>query len=330
MKRSISLILCMVLTLTLLPALAATPNPIPELAPEELQETPLGITNYLLLCVDSWNGKADNLGNTDGMMLVTVDRILSKITVTSFLRDTLIQKPEGGFNRLSRFVPQNGHNQEAVEKLLKVYATHFGVRIDHYIVVDWSMIQRIIDICGVKDENGIGRVEVYLYDGEVEYLRARNAYKSNWSVPVMRGGGTYMINGRCAVDYMRCRRSVHKYEGEANDFRRTTRGRNILTSLARSLADVSYDQASELLTAVADNILLTDMSLADMWVALDLAYSLRQSEIAQLRIPMDGTYENIEYNGGACIQIDYLRNRDMLLSTLYGGYVVREEDEDWP
>ena len=61
------------------------------------------------------------LGNTDGMILVTVDTLLNRVILTSFVRDLLIQRPDGKFNRLSRFVPNNGNNQEAVEKLIDIY-----------------------------------------------------------------------------------------------------------------------------------------------------------------------------------------------------------------
>ena len=120
MKRLLSALLVWCLLLSCASAFAiATPRAIPVLAQEDIPATPHGIRNYLLLCVDSWNGKTDNLGNTDGMVLVTADEDMGKISLTSFTRDLLVKNPEkSGYNRLSRYVINNGANKEAVEKLV--------------------------------------------------------------------------------------------------------------------------------------------------------------------------------------------------------------------
>ena len=95
MKRLLSALLVWCLLLSCTGAFAiATPRTIPVLAQEDIPATPHGIRNYLLLCVDSWNGKTDNLGNTDGMVLVTADEDMGKISLTSFTRDLLVKNPE--------------------------------------------------------------------------------------------------------------------------------------------------------------------------------------------------------------------------------------------
>ena len=322
MKKWLSLVVCFCILLTVCPALAETPKEIPLLELEDVPDTPAGVHNYLLLCVDSWNGKANNLGNTDGIVLVTVDEYAHRLMLTSFIRDLLIQKtsdPADGFNRLSRYVPQNGHNQQAVENLCTLFATHFGVKIDHYVVIDWTMIRNIIDAAG--------GVDITVTAGEATRLKSKDAYKSSWTEPVLSGAGTYHFTGYAAVIYMRIRSST-VVNGEANDFRRTSRARSVLTNIAKSLSDVSYDQALELLDTVVENTLLTDMSTMDMLEAVDLAYTARQWEIEQMRIPIKGTYEGITYANGSCQQIDFVANREALYNFLYGGFVVAEDDED--
>ena len=127
MKRLLTALIA--LTVLLHCALAgaiATPREIPVLAQEDIPATPHGIHNYLLLCVDSWNGSAKNLGNTDGMILVTADEDMGRISLTSFIRDLLVKNPEKtGYNRLSRYVINNGADKEAVEKL-KEYIRGLG------------------------------------------------------------------------------------------------------------------------------------------------------------------------------------------------------------
>ena len=325
MKRLFCAFLALCLLLPCLTAAAIdTPRPIPVLSREEIPGTPHGIHNYLLLCVDSWSGNANNLGNTDGMILVTADEDMKKISLTSFIRDLLVKNPEkAGFNRMSRYVINNGANKEAVEKLKGIYETHFGILIDHYIVVDWTMIQNIIDACG--------GVDITITDGEATRLRSKTAYSANWTDPVLpakNGGGTYHFKGHAAVIYMRIR-SSYVVNGEANDFRRTSRARQVLSSLAASLRDITYDRALELLDVVVENTLVTDMSAADLFEAVQLAYDLKDNDISQMRIPIQGTFEEIDY-GGSAQQIDYPANREALHKFLYGTYVVREEDAPAP
>ncbi len=324
MKRLLSALLVWCLLLPCAGAFAiATPRTIPVLAQEDIPATPHGIRNYLLLCVDSWNGKTDNLGNTDGMVLVTADEDMGKISLTSFTRDLLVKNPEkSGYNRLSRYVINNGANKEAVEKLVGIFETHFGIRIDHYIVVDWTMIQNIIDACG--------GVDITITDGEATRLRSKTAYTSSWTDPVLpakNGGGTYHFKGHAAVIYMRIR-SSYVVNGEANDFRRTTRARMVLSSLASSLSEITYDRALDLLDAVVENTLVTDMSAADLFEAVQIAFDLKGAQIDQLRIPIKGTFEEIDY-GGSAQQIDYPANREALHAFLYGTFIVRD-DEDEP
>ena len=371
MKRFFAVLLALLLALPALGAFADKPQEIPTLKPEEIPDTPPGIINYLLLCVDSWGSKEDAakggaidssedeesagaaatvdnayaayideietavqnistpraLGNTDGMILVTVDTYLKRVVLTSFVRDLLIEKPDGKFNRLSRFVPNNGNNQEAVEKLLDIYASHFGVKIDHYVVVNWSMVRNIINAAGVKDANGVGRVELELTKGETEYLRGKDAYTSSWATPRLSGAGTYMLSPHAAVIYMRCRKSASAINGEKYDYRRTTRARNVLVSLKNNLTDISYDQAMELLDIVVNNVLVTDMSAVDLVEAANIAFELKTSDIDQFRVPIDGTHKTISYSSGSCEEIDFIANRDALWEYLgYNSFVVREEE----
>ena len=317
MKRILMLLVCLAVLLPVLPACAETPRDVPMLSEDEIPDTPKGVHNYMLLCVDSWNGNAKNLGNTDGMVLVTVDEYANRLMLTSFIRDQLIQKPDGSFNRLSRYVPQNGHNQQAVENLMDIFGTHYGVKIDHYVVVDWTMIRNIID--------AVGGVDISVTAGEATRLKSKDAYMTSWTTPKLSGEGTYHFTGYGAVIYMRIR-SGTVVDGEANDFRRTSRARSVLSSIASSLSDISYDQALDLLDTVVENTLLTDMSTADLLEAVQLAYDSRGLEIEQLRIPIAGTYESITYTGGACQQIDFVKNREALENFLYGGFVVTEDE----
>jgi len=103
MKRVLSVLLMAALLLSgsMLSAWAQEPAPIPVIPEEEITPTPKGLHHYMLICIDSWDTDLKKPGNhTDGMILVTVDEYARRVMLTSFIRDMLIQRPDGDFGRL--------------------------------------------------------------------------------------------------------------------------------------------------------------------------------------------------------------------------------------
>ena len=230
MKRCLSLLLALLLCAALVPALAdATPNPIPVLSEDEITPTPKGIHHYMLICLDSWAADIHNPGHTDGLILVTVDEYARRVMLTSFIRDMLIQRPDGKFGRLNNIVDyfspaiKGGKDgQKGIEELIKTLNTHFNLEIDHYIVVDFQQVQNIID--------AVGGVDITITDREATYLK-NYSISSTSTTPSLSGGGTYHFSGHAAVIYMRIRK-VANIEGETQDVGRTRRSRTVLTTIA--------------------------------------------------------------------------------------------------
>ena len=92
------------------------------------------------------------------------------------------------------------------------------------------------------------------------------------------------------------------------------------------MKDISYDDALALLDVVIENTIFTSMSANDMLSALDLALDLKGTEIEQIRMPIDGTYEPMPVAGMATQQIDWLANRDALHTFLLDSFVVVEDE----
>jgi len=303
------LIFCMILPLCAQADQA--PQTIVPLKPEEIEATPEGMHHYLLLCSDSWKGANENApGHTDGMVLVTVDTIAQRIILTSFIRDMLVMCPDGTYGRLNSIA-----DRFSLEDLMATLNSHFGLEIKKYILVDWTKVANIID--------ALGGVDITLTRGEAIRLRDKNAYKSDWTVPVLSGAGTYHMRGYAAVIYMRIR-SDTAIDGERYDYRRTTRARTVLSSLANSLREVDYNQALSIANTVFSNITATNMTIADLIEAAGYAFELREAEIEQHRVPIDGTGGEFYYKGMATQQIDVPVNREALLEFLYESFTVRE------
>jgi len=287
------------------------PDTIIPLTEDEIRETPEGLHHYLLLCSDSWSGAdEDNPRNTDGIMLVTVDTYAQRVMLTSFIRDMLVLRPDGVYGRL------NGISKRfSLEDMMATLNSHFGLQIEKYVLVDWTGVANIID--------ALGGVDITITRGEAIRLRDKMAYKSDWTQPVLSGAGTYHFRGYAAVIYMRIR-SDTAVDGERYDYRRTTRARNVVSSLADSLREVDYNQALNIAHTVFSNITATNMTMHDLINAAGYAFELRNAEIEQFRVPIDGTGDEFYYKEMATQQIDIPVNREALLEFLYESFTVRE------
>ena len=306
LKRLLCVLLCLMMAVPV--ALADDPAPIDKLSPEEIPETIDGQHHYLLLCTDVWHGDATNLGNTDGIVLVTIDTRSRRIMLTSFIRDALVERPDGVIGRINYIAKNFGP-----EALCEIISTHIGVKVEKYLLFDFSQIQEIVDY--------LGGVELTITDAEATYLK-RYAIPKNSTTPRLKQAGTYLFDGHAAVIYMRIRKT-----GGGGDFMRTQRVRTVLSTLADQCREISYDDAKALVDNVMDNTTMTNMSLEDMLEAMDYAYALRGATIEELRIPVDGAVKAINYAGMAVQEVDWATCRVSMRDYLENSFLVMDDEE---
>ena len=308
MKRFAALILSLLMLLSTVPAMADQPKPIEVIPDEELPATIDGQHHYLLLCVDQWHGKPGNLGNTDGMVLVTLDTRAHRVMLTSFIRDALVQRPDGHIGRINYIAKNYGP-----EALCQVISQHIGVKVEKYILFDFSQIQSIIDY--------LGGVDITVTSAEASYLK-RYAISPTSTKPSMAGAGTYRFGGHAAVIYMRIRKA-----GGGGDFMRTKRVRTVLSTLADQCREISLDDALALVDNVMENSTMTNMNLDEMRQAASYAYDLRGCTVEELRIPIDGAATPINYAAMAVQEIDWPACRDAMQNYLQSSFLVLDDEE---
>ena len=308
MKRIASLFLALLMLLTALPALADDqPQPIEIIPYEQLPENLDGQHHYLLLCTDSWKANPKNLGNTDGIVLVTLDTRAHRVMLTSIIRDALVQRPDGKIGRIN-YIAKN----YSPEDLCKVISQHLNVKVEDYILFDFGQIARIID--------HLGGVDITVDASEASYLR-RYPLENHQTSPAMGGAGTYKFYGRAAVIYMRIRKA-----GGGGDFMRTQRVRTVLSTLADQCREITYEQANDLLNAVMENTLLTNMNTEQLVAAMDKAYSLRDCTIEELRIPQDDAVHPITYAAMSVQELDWDMCREDFADYLTSSWLVMDEE----
>ena len=148
---------------------------------DELPPIVEGQHHYLLLCIDHWvrdarpdnakpptqkkrsDRRRDMYGNTDGIVLVTLDTRAHRIMLTSIIRDAIVRKitstdKQELFGRINYIYNDNGP-----EALCQTISQHLGVKIEKYILFTVKQIANIVDY--------LGGVDIELTSAEVSALK---------------------------------------------------------------------------------------------------------------------------------------------------------------
>ena len=186
------------------------------------------VINVLLIGLDEKKGLKKG-GRSDTMMLVSLNRKTEQITMVSFFRDSWVyfMAPNGKeyYSKMngSYFYGGAECTVETIEKVFKL-------EIDHYVTVDFSSFEQLVDAVG-----GV-RVDVKAYE-------ARNM-KREWNIdcPV---GENMLLNGQQALYFARQRHS-----DADGDVSRTRRQRQVITAFIDSCKGASFNQLKNALNKV--------------------------------------------------------------------------------
>ena len=272
--------------------------PISTIDYNKIPETPEGMYHYLFVCVDNWEADINTPGNTDGMVLITLDTNSKRILFTSFMREMLIERPEGGPGRLTYILKDN-----TPEDLMKTLSTHFGIKIEKYIIFNMNDIQQIID--------SIGGVNLTITDEEAEYLH-NYSIRPDSTIPNLDKGGTYLFNGHGSVIYGRIRKV-----GGTGDAGRTSRIRNILYSLVEQMSKATFEDALGLINFVISNKMDTNLEMADMLETVGYALELIHVTPEGIQMPPDEARTRVFYSGMDTQSVDFDKSRKILHDFLF-------------
>ena len=306
MKRFLCLLLTVLLALSGASALADTPREIFPLDYDSMPAPLEGQHHYLLACVDTWETKPDNLGNTDGVILVTFDTRAKRLLFTSFMREMLVQRPDGQIGRITYIAKTYGP-----EALCKTISTHFGVKVDKYILFSMDNVQNIID--------ALGGVYITVTDAEADYLN-RYRISRDSTTPSMEHAGTYLFGGHAAVIYMRIRKV-----GGDGDVGRTRRMRTVLSALASNYASVTLTSAMGILESVTKNTCRTNMTMSELLEAVGYAMQVAGADAEGMQMPASDAMEPITYAGMSTRQVDFELCRERMAEFLDNSFVVMDD-----
>ncbi|MGI6107518.1 MAG: LCP family protein [Lachnospiraceae bacterium] len=235
-----------------------------------------GESCYDLLLIGTDRRSTDWNGNSDAVMLVTINYSRQTITLTSFMRDLEADIPGVGIGKLNSSYAEGG-----APLLVSTLVSNFGVDIDNYIAMDFNNVAYAIDVLGGVDAAVTpdeARVMAKYLD-EMGKLYGFNP--SDYYVAGRSDGGTTHLNGFQAVAYDRVR-----YVGNG-DFERTARQREEIINIISGLKNASAEQIAGLASACFTEA-RTDISDPVSEAMLARYEALKTFTVAENRVPYDG------------------------------------------
>lgn len=238
------------------------------------------VINIALFGVDSRNATSFK-GNTDSIMIISIDQIHNKIKVTSIMRDTLVHMPEFGYAKIN-----SAYGRGGPELALKTLNTMFNLNIRHYATVNFSGMVDIVDAVGGIE---VDVTESERYDAN-QHIRSMS-YEMGSEQTYIQKAGLQTLNGVQAVCWARIRH-VSTADGVSDDFGRTDRQRYVMEQLFQKALSMSKSQYPALIQALLPYV-QTSLSYGDI---LDMAGIMMGSpQFVQTRVPQKEFVINGDY-----------------------------------
>ncbi|MBO7406228.1 MAG: LCP family protein [Clostridia bacterium] len=242
------------------PTVPPTPTPTPE-PTEEPYVAPLlmsdQVYNVLIIGSDS-RDLSTFRGNSDVMIILSINKVTKKIWLTSFQRDTYLYVPGVGYNKLNCAYAYSG-----AKLLQRTLQENYSIVAPNYVIVTFDGFKDVID--------ALGGVELEITDKEAKYINGIST------------GGKYNLNGSQALDYSRIRYID-------SDFARTQRQRNVLTVVINKLKAQSVSELTKTMDVLLP-LLTTNIPKSELSSLILKAPEYSKYPVSQLRIPIDGTWK---------------------------------------
>lgn len=271
------------------------------------------IINILIVGSDRRSNETAN-ERSDSTMIATLDMKTKSVKVTSLMRDMYINIPDHGMDKFNSSYAYGG-----VELLADTISTNFDIKLDGYVIVDFSSFRKVI--------NKLGGVEVTVSEDDAAYLNNTGPVDSGFilkekyrTVKV----GKQTLNGSQALAYSRIRKVTHPTYGDG-DFGRCMRQQEVIQAILKKVKKQSMTEVISLATSIMSDV-STDLNSSTIKRLVRTVMNLDTKEIQSLRLPYEGTYKMGRRNGMFVFLINLEANKAKLQNFIYG---IGDDDADY-
>ena len=220
------------------------------------------IKNIALFGVDS---NDDSTGRSDAILILTIDNNHNKLKLTSIMRDSYVNIPNHGMDKLNHAYAFGGP-----ELAIQTLNSNFGLNIEDFVSVNFSSLPQIINL--------LGGVQINITEEEVNHI------------PTINAPGLYNLTGEEALAYSRIRYA------SGGDYVRTDRQRTVLNCLFSKLSQLPISSYPQILSEVLP-YLKTNMSSTEILSLSSKITSVISNGLIQSRFPKDDSSEGSMIDG---------------------------------
>lgn len=265
------------------------------------------VTNVLLIGIDGKDGVKKG-GNSDALILVSINRKTEEITLISFMRDsrTYFEIEGRDYWRKVNATFAWGGPDKTVETLERDYK----IDIDYYVAVDFTTFPKLID--------ALGGIEVEVQQYEQEYIN-----RTTTKIKKLPDYGKVKLDGKQALVYSRIRHS-----DADSDVSRTRRQRAVIEAIIKSAKGASVKQLNKAIDSLLP-YLGTDCPKTKIlsYGAKALTQGWMDYDMKQITMPDEDTRLGTYINGEALWVVDYPLAAQRVQQALYGKTNIQLDDD---
>ncbi len=262
-----------------------------------------GYTTLALFGVDNRTNGNFETGNSDTMIIVSINNDTGEIKMCSLYRDTYLdigdsEGTESKF-RKANAAYMSGGPEQAINMMNK----NLDLNISDYVAVDFQALIDVIDL--------LGGVEIDVEAEEVQYI---NGYMTELNqitgkeIVQVSGAGTQTLNGMQATAYARIRYTT------GWDFKRTERQRTVITKMFEKAKGASLGTLNSILDKALPEV-STSLSTTEMIGLMTKMGKYNMGE--NTGFPFDKTSGSVGSLGDLVIPVDLSANVKQLHEFLY-------------
>ena len=269
---------------------------------EDVEETLKGYTTIALMGLDNRTVGNYSYGNTDCIIIVSINNETKEVRMVSVYRDTYLQvTEEGKYSKIN-----SAYNRgDGAKGLVEALNRNLDLAIEDYVAVDWYAVAKTINL--------LGGVEIELTSGEakmVNDMMNENIVSTGIQSDRVAREGLNELDGIQALAYARIRKI-------GNDYARTERQRLVISKMLEKAKDSSVGTLLKIVDEVFPDI-STSLTNAEI---IELASSVFSYNLTETKgFPEKRNKEDIKIDGVSTyiIPVSLMTNVEDLHLFLYG------------
>jgi LCP family protein required for cell wall assembly len=264
---------------------------------KEVEHNETGYLNIALFGLDSRDDSLTAGDRSDTIIIASLNRETKEVKLCSVYRDTLLEQPDGGYNKANAAYATDGA-EGAVSMLNK----NLDMDIQHYVTVNFNALVDVIDELGGIEVDLKTPEEVQLVNGYGNETSKVTGKK----LELLEKPGKQLLNGVQAVSYSRIRYQV--FDGDpqdGTDFRRAERQRYVLEQVMKKAQSADLSTINRIIDKVFGKI-GTNFTLTEILAYAKDAFDYKLTDMSGF--PFDKTTATLSGVGSTVLPDDLQSN----------------------